>query len=93
MNELNALLALGCINLLGSAAAIIVALRKRRGLSLTEIALRSIAYAKSLGTAAADFRQVACHAGSRLDASDNGKRDFTDAQIRIAIDAELHKHP
>lgn len=91
MNDI--LIAVCGVNLLASLTALVVALRKRRGLSLTEIALRAISYTTERGTAQADFINIALHAAQRLDASDNGKRDFTDAQLRIAIDAELHKHP
>lgn len=63
----------------------------QRGLSLTEIALRAIAIAQRHATNETDLRRYAYHAGQRLDAADNGKRDFSDAQIALAVDAELVK--
>lgn len=82
-------LILPVISLLSSVAALVVALRKKKPLSLTEIALRSIAHAEQMGGSNAEKLRHAIHAGQRLDAGDNGKRDWTDAQLRIAIEAEI----
>jgi len=82
-------LILPAISLLSSVAALVVALRKKRGLSLTEIAIRSIACAEQLGGTSDEKFRKACHAAQRLDEGDNGKRDYSDAQLRIAIEAEL----
>ena len=84
-------LILPVLSLLSSLAALVVALRKRRGLSLTEIALRSIAAAEQFGGSNEEKLRKATQAARRLDEGDNGKRDFTDAQLRIAIEAELNR--
>lgn len=82
-------LILPCISLLSSVIALVVALRKKKALTLTEVSLRGIAYAEQVGGTSEEKLRHAIHAAQRLDAGDNGKRDYTDAQIRIAIEAEL----
>lgn len=72
-----------------AAAAVIISLRKKRGLSLTEVAVRAVAYAEQMGGTNEEKLRHAIGAAQRLDAGDNGKRDWSDAQIRIAIEAEL----
>lgn len=84
-------LILPVLSLLSSLAALVVALRKRRGLSLTEVALRGIAAAEQLGASNDQKMRKACQVAIRLDEGDNGKRDWTDAQIRLAVEAELKK--
>jgi len=81
--------AVSAVAVLSGAASLIVSLRKKRGLSLTEIAVRAVAYAEQLGGSAPEKLAHAIHAAQRLDAGDNGKRDFSDAQLRITIEAEL----
>lgn len=80
-------LILPTLSLLTSVAALLVAIRKKRGLTLREIALRSIAYGEQVGKTNEEKLRHALFAGPRLDAGDNGKRDFTDAQLRIEIEA------
>ncbi len=78
-----------------SVAALVVAfvavLRsfRRRDLSLTEIAVRAVGYAEQMGPGAYGKLNQALESAKKLDAGDNGRRDFTDAQLRIAIEAEL----
>jgi len=80
---------LGFVAVAASVVSLVVSLRKRRGLSLSEIAVRSVAYAEQMGGGAYGKLRQAVEAGQRLDAGDNGRRDFTDAQLRVAIEAEL----
>lgn len=74
-----------------AAAAVIISLRKKRGLTLTEIAVRAIAYGEQMGKSPDEKLRHAIGAAQRLDAGDNGKRDWTDAQLRIAVEAELNR--
>ena len=60
-----------------------------RGLSLSAIAVQAVAYGQQMGGAPADRLRSAVEAAKRLDAGDNMVRDFSDAQLRIAIEAEL----
>jgi hypothetical protein len=74
-----------------SVAAVVIAVRKKRGLTLAEVAVRSVAYGEQLGKTPEEKLRHAVGAAQRLDAGDNGKRDWSDAQIRIAIEAELRR--
>lgn len=74
-----------------AAAAVIISLRKKRGLTLTEIAVRAVAYGEQMGKSPDEKLRHAIGAAQRLDAGDNGKRDWSDAQLRIAIEAELSR--
>lgn len=74
-----------------AAAAVIISLRKKRGLTLTEIAVRAVAYGEQMGKSPDEKLRHAIGAAQRLDAGDNGKRDWTDAQLRIAVEAELNR--
>lgn len=74
-----------------SVVSLAVAALKKRGLSLTEVAVRAIGHAEQMGGSNAEKLAHAIHAAQRLDAGDNGKRDFSDAQLRIAIEAELSR--
>lgn len=82
---------LAVASVLLSVVSLVVAALKKRGLSLTEVAVRAIGHAEQMGGSNAEKLAHAIHAAQRLDAGDNGKRDFSDAQLRIAIEAELHK--
>jgi len=72
-----------------AAAAVVISLRKKRGLSLTELAVRAVAYGEQMGKTPEEKLRHAIGAAQRLDAGDNGKRDWSDSQIRIAIEAAL----
>ena len=65
--------------------------RKRRGLTLAECAVRAVAYGEQMGKTPAEKLKHAIGAAQRLDAGDNGKRDWSDAQLRIAIEAEISR--
>lgn len=74
-----------------SVAAVVIAVRKKRGLTLAEVAVRSVAYGEQMGGTSEEKLRHALGAARRLDEGDNGKRDWSDAQIRIAIEAELRR--
>lgn len=74
-----------------SVAAVVIAVRKKRGLTLAEVAVRSVAYGEQMGKTSEEKLRHAVGAAQRLDAGDNGKRDWSDAQLRIAIEAELNR--
>ena len=72
-----------------AAAAVVISLRKKRGLSLTELAVRAVAYGEQMGKTPEEKLRHAIGAAQRLDAGDNGKRDWSDAQLRIAVEAQV----
>ena len=61
------------------------------GTVLTNIAGKAAHYAEAIGGTGAEKLATALQAAQRLDADDNGKRDYTDAQLRIAIEAVLRE--
>jgi regulator of replication initiation timing len=58
---------------------------------LEEYALQAVAYAEQVGGTNVEKLRHAIEAAQKLDAGDNGRRDWSDAQIRIAIEAALSK--
>lgn len=54
-----------------------------------EIASMAVDYAEQMGGAAEAKLRHAVNAAQRIDASDNGRRDYNDAELRIAIEAVL----
>lgn len=54
-----------------------------------EIAAMAVDYAEQMGGTAAEKQRHAINAAQRIDSSDNGKRDYNDAELRIAIEAVL----
>lgn len=61
----------------------------RRARRREEIASMAVDYAEQMG---GDGRQKLTHAlgaAQRIDAADNGRRDYSDAELRIAIEACL----
>lgn len=72
-------------------ASMVLTYRKKRGLTLAEVAVRSVAYGEQMGKTPAEKLKHAVGAAQRLDAGDNGKRDWTDAQLRIALEAEINR--
>lgn len=54
-------------------------------------ALDACAYAEQLGGNKQQLLASAIGYFQKIDASDNGQRDFTDAEIRLAIEAHLGK--
>ena len=59
--------------------------------TLAGIAAQACAYAEQTGGTNTEKLRHALEAARRLDADDNAQRDFTDAQLRIAIEAHLSK--
>jgi hypothetical protein len=57
--------------------------------TLSSIAERAVDYATQMGGSNEDKLRTAVAAAKRLDNDDNDLRDFTDAQLRIAIEAVL----
>lgn len=74
-----------------SAASLALSVLKKRGLTLAEVAVRAVAYGEQMGKTPEEKLKHAIGAAQRLDAGDNGKRDWTDAQLRIAIEAEIQR--
>lgn len=74
-----------------SCVSVAMTYRKKRGLSLTEVGIRAVGHAEQMGGTNPEKLAHAIHAAQRLDAGDNGKRDFTDAQLRIAIESEISR--
>lgn len=54
---------------------------------LMQYAKQAVAYSEQLGGTGKEKLLRAVEAAQKLDAGDNGKRDWSDAQIRIAIEA------
>jgi hypothetical protein len=88
---MNTELIVSIISVVTSTVAVILALLKKKGLSLTEVAVRAVAYGEQMGETPEEKLRHAVGAAQRLDAGDNGKRDWTDAQLRIAIEAEIKR--
>jgi hypothetical protein len=75
-----------------SVLALVVSIvRKHKVLSLSEIAIRAVAYGEQMGKTPAEKLRHAVGAAQRLDAGDNGVRDYSDAQLRVAIEAEINR--
>ena len=84
---------IGCIiNTLVSIAALVAALRKRadaRETTLGRIVTDAIAAAKAKPQSGIPTERVALQWAVIGDTKDNGKRDFTDGQLLVAIRARL----
>ena len=82
----------GCvINTLVSIAALIAALRKRadaREAALSRIVEDAILYSAATKQSGIPRERVALQAAILSDMKDNGKRDFTDGQLLVAIRAK-----
>lgn len=61
---------------------------KRAG-KRSEIAMMAVDYAEQMGGTPAEKLVHAIQAAQRIDAADNGKRDFSDAELRIEIEATV----
>lgn len=78
--------------LLLTLATLIVVLIRTREPSLRHDQLVAIvATACDFGSASPDKMGATLDAARRLDVGDNGKRDFSDAEFRIAIEAEYRR--
>jgi hypothetical protein len=58
---------------------------------LAAYAKQAIAYAEQMGGTNPEKLRHALEAARRLDEGDNGQRDWSDAQLRIAIEAAVKK--
>jgi hypothetical protein len=76
---------------LASCGLSVAALLKRRKLSLPQIATLACDHGAQLESPTMPRWKLAHEAGVRLDLGDNGKRDYDDAQIRLAVDAEMQR--
>lgn len=63
-----------------------------RLLTLQHIAAQAAGVGEQLGSTPADKLQHAMSAARALDMADNQTRDFTDAELRIAIEAHLGRN-
>lgn len=70
-----------------SAVAIGLSLRRRK-LSLEQIARLACDHGEHLESPTLPRWRLAQEAATKLDLRDNGKRDYTDVQLRAALDAE-----
>lgn len=77
---------------LSGAALVAVFLRlgpSRRARRREEVVAMACDYAEQMGGEGPAKLQHAIGAAQRIDAADNGKRDYSDAELRIAIEACL----
>ena len=80
------------VNALVSIAALVVALKKRadsREAALNRIVGDAIAAARAQPQSGIPVERVALQGAIIGDTKDNGKRDFTDGQLLVAIRARL----
>lgn len=66
-------------------------LKLATGTVLADIARQAVAYAEQLGGTPAQKRAHALQAARRLDSDDNGSKDYTDAQFRIAFESAVRE--
>lgn len=83
---------LDSVQILLGFAALVLLVRKhgptKRAMRLNELAMMAVDYAEQMGGTAPQKLAHAIGAAQRLDLKD-GKRDFSDAEIRIAIEATI----
>jgi hypothetical protein len=76
-----------------TAAVLVVALLRlgpsRRSRRRLEIAAMAVDYAEQMGGTNPEKLTHAIGAFQRIDLADNGKRDYSDAEARIAVEAIL----
>jgi len=65
----------------------------RRKLTLEQVAGLAVDHGEQLGKglSSADKKTLTLHAAQRLDEGDNGRRDYNDVRLTIAIEAELQR--
>lgn len=61
----------------------------RRKLTIEQVAELAIDHGEQLGGTAAEKKKITLHAAQRLDEGDNGRRDYNDVRLTIAIEAAL----
>ena len=63
----------------------------KRAQRRTDIATQAVAYAEQLGGDGPSKLRHAMDAARQLDLADNGKRDYADNELRIAIEAVVNQ--
>lgn len=63
----------------------------RRKLTIEQIAGLAVDHGEQLGGTAAEKKKITLHAAQRLDEGDNGRRDYNDTRLTIAVEAELQR--
>lgn len=83
---------LDVVQIVLSAAALVAILLKhgptKRAMRLNEVAMMAVDYAEQMGGSSEEKLRHAVGAAQRLDMKD-GKRDYSDAELRIAIEATV----
>jgi hypothetical protein len=86
-------LAVAVVGVVLDLAMLVVTLAKakpsRRARKREHYAQQAVAYAKQIGGSHEDKLRHAVESFRQLDMADNGKRDFSDGEIRLAIEAVL----
>jgi hypothetical protein len=83
--------ALAAISLLGSLVAVVLSFRKQRKLTLTQAAEMAVKSAEQLVKEPKDRLAFAMDVVRKLDLSADARRDWSDAQIRLAVEAEVSR--
>lgn len=75
-----------------SVVSLVIALRRKepRPECLARVCSMAVGYAEKIGGSAEEKRRHAIEAARALDMKD-GKKDFTDSELRIGIEAALSK--
>jgi hypothetical protein len=81
--------ALAAISLLGSLVAVILSFRKQRKLTLEQAAAMGVDSAAQLIKEPKERLAFALDVARKLDLSADSKRDWSDAQIRLAVESEV----
>lgn len=63
----------------------------RKKLTISQIATLACDHGEHAETKTMPRWKLSYEAAARLDNDDNGKRDYTDAQLRLAVDAEAKR--
>ena len=83
--------ALAIASLLGSLAAVALSFRKQRKLSLEDAARMGVESAEQLVKEPKDRLAFAISVVQRLDVAADGKLDWNDAQVRLAVEAAVRR--
>jgi hypothetical protein len=84
--------ALGLVVLSNLVTVVLVCIKQgpaKRARRRDELAAMAVDYAEQMGGDKSQRLAHAIGAAQRIDAADNGKRDYSDAELRIAIEAAL----
>ena len=83
--------ALAALSLLGSLVAVVLSFRKQRKLTLAQAAEMAVKSAEQLVKEPKDRLAFALDVVRKLDLAADAKRDWSDAQIRLAVEAEVQR--